>query len=196
MNKQQLGPCITFFPQPATLITARDPQGLQAVMAASWVALASKTPPTIAVALHHQRETYRVLRAGETFVVNAVPVSLAVAADYCGIVSGRDEDKAARAGLTFVPGTKVSSPLIDECPLNLECRFQFDMPLGDYRLVLGEVLEVHAATAALDEQGRLDARRLDPLVFLGGIREYWSLGEKVGDAYRIGLALKSGSDAA
>jgi len=190
MNKRQLGPCVTFFPQPATLISSVDNNGVANVMTASWVSIVSKTPPTVAVALNQQRRTYTQIRETGCFVVNQAPASLALAADYCGIRSGNDVDKFSAAGLTEVPAQRVAAPLVEECPLNLECRYIKEVELGDYRLVLGEIVEVHAVEEAFAVRSNGEVGPFDPLVYLGGIREYWSLGEKQADAYKDGLKLE------
>lgn len=189
MKKRQLGPCITFFPQPTTLVVTLGPEGPN-LMTASWAGIVSKTPPTMGVSLHHNRQTYHNIKTSGAFTVNVVPSSLAVEADFCGLYSGRQEDKMAATGLTLTPGLQGEVPLIAECPLNLECRMSAEVELGDYRLVLGEIMEVHAVEAAFSQGGRIDGAGFDPLVYLGGIKEYWSLGEKVADAYRAGTALK------
>jgi len=41
---------------------------------------------------------------------------------YCGTVSGRTEDKLAACGLTTVPALTVTTPLIEQCTVHLECR--------------------------------------------------------------------------
>ncbi|BCR05328.1 flavin reductase [Desulfuromonas versatilis] len=189
MNKRQLGPCVTFFPQPTTLVSSVDGAGKANLMTASWASIVSKTPPTMAVALNQGRLTYRNIQETGCFVVNMVPASLAVEADYCGLKSGRDEDKIAAAGLNCVPASKVAAPLVAESPLNVECRVSGEVELGEYRLILGEILEIHAAEQAFDAEGRGAAKSFDPLVYLGGIRQYWSLGEKAAEAYRDGVRL-------
>lgn len=191
MDKIQLGPGITFFPQPATWIATVDSGGRPNLMTASWVALVSKTPPTIAVSLHHGRQSYSNLHATGVFSVNVIPAAQAVAGDYCGLVSGRSADKADVAGLAFSAARHIAAPLVVQSPLNLECRVSGESVIGDYRLVLGEVLEIHALASACRD-GRLDPAAIDPLVYLGGVREYWSLGEKVATAYSAGKALLDG----
>ena len=103
MKKKQLGPCVTFFPQPATLICTSDQQDKINLMMASWVGIVSKTPPTIAVSLHHGRQTYANIKAGKVFSVNLVPARLAVAADACGLISGSRADKHQLTGLELSP---------------------------------------------------------------------------------------------
>lgn len=189
MNKLPLGPCITFFPQPTTLISTLGEDGRCNLMTASWAGIVSKTPPTFAVSLHHGRETYANIRRRGEFVVNMVPVELAEEADFCGLKSGRDLDKAAVTGLALEPAQRVAPPLLAASPLCVECRYLQELELGDYRLVVGEILQVHAAVAGVGADGTLNATGFHPLVYLGGIREYWSLGAKVATAYQDGKKL-------
>ncbi len=189
MLKRQLGPCVTFFPQPATLVATQDDDGKVNLMMASWVGIVSKTPPTIAVSLHHGRKTYANIMATGTFSVNLVPTSLAVAADACGLISGQEVDKCQLTGLTTVAAERTGAPLVEDSPLNVECRLVREVELGDYRLVMGEIVEIHAAEAAFDATGKIHAEVFDPLVYLGGIREYRSLGGRVAEAYKSGLEL-------
>jgi len=189
MKKRQLGPCVTFFPQPTTLVGTLDKDDQVNLMTASWAGIVSKTPPTIAISLNKGRKSYQNILARGEFVVNMVPAQLAVEADYCGIRSGYQEDKSAVCGFNFQSSDQVTVPLLVESPLNLECRLVQEVELGDYRLLLGEILQVHAADAAFAKEGSIDTRCFDPLVYLGGIREYWNLGNKQADAYKDGKQL-------
>lgn len=190
LKKQQLGPCVTFFPQPTTMVATVSPDGHANLMTASWAGIVSKTPPTMAVSLNKGRLSYENIRQTGCFSVNVVPSSLAVEADYCGIRSGRDADKEAATGLDLDPAEQIAAPLVRQCPLNVECKVTGEIELGDYRLVLGEILQIHAAEEAFDEEGGIEPMAFDPLVYLGGIRQYWSLGGHIADAYRDGLALE------
>jgi len=189
LKKRQLGACVTFFPQPATLVTTCDEDGKANIMMASWVGIVSKTPPTMAVSLHHNRKTYANIKATGVFSVNAVPSKMAVAADACGLASGHTVNKQELTSLELSPGTLDGVSLVADSPLNVECRFVREVELGDYRLVLGEIAEIHACDEAFDKDGRADAMAFDPLVYLGGLREYWSLGKKEADAYKAGLPM-------
>jgi flavin reductase (DIM6/NTAB) family NADH-FMN oxidoreductase RutF len=188
MDKKTLGPGITFFPQPATWIVSVDSAGTIDVMTASWVSVVSKTPPTLGLSLHHGRQSYANIQQSRAFTVNVIPSSQVVAGDFCGLVSGRDVDKLAATDLTPRAGLHVVAPILAESPLNLECRMTSEVAIGDYRLILAEILEIHIDAAACRDQG-YDAAVIDPLVYLGGIREYWRLGEKAGTAYSVGKAL-------
>src|SRR5690554_6839607 len=97
---RRLGPCITFFPQPTTLVSTVDAEGKPDLMTASWVSVVSKTPPTLAVSLHQGRQSYANIKETGCFTINAVPTPLTAEADFCGLASGRQIDKWERTGLT------------------------------------------------------------------------------------------------
>jgi len=105
-------------------------------------------------------------------------------------VSGRAHDKPAETGLTLAPAAVVSTPIVEECLYNLECRVTHEHAIGDYVLVVGEIVESHAEESILDESGeKVDVTALDPLVYIPGSREYRGLTPKLADAFSIGKSL-------
>ena len=193
MKKRQLGPCVTFFPQPATLVVTGDAEDVNLMMA-SWAGIVSKTPPTMAVSLHKARKTYANIKATRVYSVNVVPSELAVAADACGLASGHKVDKLKLTGLSVAAGELDQVWLLEKSPLNVECHYVGEVELGDYRLVMGEIVQVHAIDDAFDTDGHTDVKSFDPLVYLGGIREYWTLGSTEADAYKAGQELLKKTD--
>jgi flavin reductase (DIM6/NTAB) family NADH-FMN oxidoreductase RutF len=112
-----------------------------------------------------------------------------VEADYCGIVSGaNDPDKAKTCGFTLAPSTKISSPIIAECPMNFECKLYQELDFKGLYLFLGEVVETHIDESILDERGRIITEKLDPLVFLPN-SEYRKIGDFVSKAFSVGRKL-------
>jgi flavin reductase (DIM6/NTAB) family NADH-FMN oxidoreductase RutF len=99
--------------------------------------------------------------------------------DYCGIVSGRDVDKFKATGFTPVPGTRVKTPLIKECPVNMECEVRQILKLGAHDLFLAEIVANHIDEEVLDEKGRLDVNRIKPLAY-NGIQKYMAFAQEVG----------------
>ena len=189
MQKRQLGPCVTFFPQPATLVATTDNFGQTNLMMASWAGIVSKSPPTMAVSLHYNRQTYANIIETEMFSVNVVTPDFIAEADLCGLCSGRHEDKLSLTALKTEAANITGVPLVVDSPLNVECRFSKTIELGDYRLILGEIVEIYVCDSAYNDKGKADAKTFDPLVYLGGLREYWTLGEKCADAYSVGKTL-------
>jgi len=81
--------------------------------------------------------------------------------------------------LTPLPSTYVKAPIIDECPINIECRVISIQEIGDHDLFIGEVLAIHADVDKIDSDGNIDFEKLDLLVYL--TKSYWSLGKKLGN---------------
>jgi flavin reductase (DIM6/NTAB) family NADH-FMN oxidoreductase RutF len=160
-------------------------------LAVAWLNVVSSTPPTIAMGLRRTRHTLELIRSTGEFTVNIPHTSLAAAVDYCGTTVGKSIDKIANAGLTLSPSSVISTPIIEQCPFNLECRVTQEVEVGEYVVVFGEIVESHADERLLrpgTDLVEMDA--LDPLIYCAGVREYRSLGPKVADAYQIGRQIK------
>lgn len=191
--KKRLSAKPWIFPMPAVLVAAEH-EGRRGLITVAWIGIVSGTPATIGMAVRRTRNTLELIEGSGAFTVNIPRVGMEAPVDFCGIVSGRDTDKFAAAGLTAVPGAVVAAPLVAECPFNLECRVVGVQEMGEYRLVMGEIVETHAEEAILSEDGKtIDVGALDPLVYIPGSREYRGLSAKVADAYDVGVPLKERS---
>ncbi|MFH1584279.1 MAG: flavin reductase family protein, partial [Actinomycetota bacterium] len=105
--------------------------------------------------------------------------------DYCGNVSGRDVNKFKKTGLTPLPGKIVKSPLIKECPINLECKVIKDIELGDHNFIVGEVVSKSFDEKILNEKGKPDINKMN--LFSYGSNRYFTIGEVIG---KWGFSLK------
>jgi len=187
--KKLLGPSERLYPMPCPLVVGGTAEEAD-MLAVAWINVVASTPPSIAMGLRRTRRTLELIRKTGEFTVNIPPSSMAAVVDYCGLVSGRAHDKAAEAGLTLVSGSAVGTPIVEECPYNLECRVTHEHEIGEYVLIVGEILESHAEESILDETGeKVDVGALDPLVYIAGSREYRGLTPKLADAFAIGKSL-------
>ncbi len=187
--KKRLGPSDRLYPMPCPLVVGGTAEAAD-TLAVAWIGIAAGTPPSVAMALRDTRHTLSLVREQKEFTVNIPRADQAAAVDFCGITSGRDTDKFAATGLTLTPASVVSTPLIAECPYNMECRVTHEVDIGHYTLVVGEVVETHADADVLDETGeKVDVGLLDPLVYIAGSREYRSLGPVVAEAFSIGRSI-------
>ena len=144
-------------------------------------------PPIVGIAVRKARYSHELISQAGEFTINFPGAGLLKETDLCGCISGRDRDKFAESGLTPVPAQYVKPPLIGECPVNLECRVLSIQEVGDHDLFLGEVLQVHADESVMKESGEIDYAKLDIVCFLdnmSGKAEYWSIGEKLSDAFQ------------
>ncbi len=188
-KKVVLGPQTLVYPMPAFLIGARV-DGRPNFMVAAWGGVANSEPPMVSVAIRHQRYTYRGVKQTGMFSVNVPSATMVRETDYCGIESGAREDKTAACGFTLFYGKLEEPPLIQECPVNLECAVVHELDLGSHVLFIGEVKETHVSEECLSD-GRPDVGKINPLVFATGARqEYYSLGEVIAKAFNVGKAIK------
>lgn len=185
--KKRIGAVERLFPMPCPLVVGGTMEHAD-TLAVAWINIVASTPPTIAMGLRQTRYTLELIRTTGTFTVNIPRASMADIVDFCGLTTGRKTDKFAVAGLTLTPSAVVETPIIEECPYNIECRVVSETPVGAYVLVLGEIVEAHADTDILrDAEGDLiDIETLDPLCYLAGVREYRRLGERVAHAFEAG----------
>ena len=90
------------------------------------------------------------------FAINLPTEQLVRAVDWCGVKSGRDNDKFAACKLHAAPGSVLTDcPILEESPVNLECRVTQVIPLGSHDLFLAEVVACDVDESLLDENGKL-----------------------------------------
>lgn len=97
---------------------------------------------------------------------------------WCGVKSGRDVDKFSAMHLTPSPAAKVGTVLVEESPVNLECKVTQVIPLGSHDLFLAEVVAVDVDERLLDESGKLCLNKANLIVYSHG--DYLALGRKLG----------------
>ena len=114
----------------------------------------------------------------QEFVINLTTSELAYATDYCGVKSGKDTDKIKDMKLKLLPGEKVSAPLIEQSPVNIECKVTKTLRLGTHDMYLAQVVAVHADEAYMDKKGRFSLEQADPIAYSHG--SYYTLGKKLG----------------
>ncbi len=176
------------YPLPALLIGAIV-DGKQNFMAAAWGSIANAEPPMLCVAIRRSRHTRKGLVPGEPFSVNVASTSQAREVDFCGIESGASVDKVSKCGFTVFYGSLDKAPLIEECPLNLECTVAQIVELPTHSLVIADINESHVSEDCLAD-GRIDVSRMDPIVYVTSpARKYAHIGEAVADAFSAGLSL-------
>lgn len=168
----------TVFPCPVVLVTTVDGDGKSNIITLAWTGQACSDPPCVTIAVRPQRYSHELLRASGEFVLNVPGQDLLEATDYCGTVSGRRVDKFSETALTAAPADEVGAPLIEECPVNLECKVRETISLGVHDLFVGEVVAAHADETVLSEQGKVDYGAMRPFCY--NPDEYWSIGEKIG----------------
>jgi flavin reductase (DIM6/NTAB) family NADH-FMN oxidoreductase RutF len=170
LSKQVIKPNTTFYPAALVLITAGGAQ--PNVMTCNRVASCSAEPPRISISIRPSRHTHALIHESGEFVVNLPMAEHAALADYVGVVSGREEDKIASAGLRLAPALRVKTPLLADFPVNIECTVDQTIELDSHSMFIGLVQAIHAEQDLLDANGDVDFERAEGLAYAcGTVRE-------------------------
>ncbi len=175
------------YPQPVLIIASYDENGTPDAMNAAWGGISDDTQISMCLSAGHK--TVKNILKRKAFTVSMADAAHVAACDYVGIVSANDvPDKLEKAGFHTTRSEFVDAPLIDELPMALECRLvSYD---EESCRMVGEIVNVSAEESVLDENGKIDPEKLQPITFDPVNNAYLKLGEKVGNAFRDGLALK------
>lgn len=180
MAKTRLEPDISYFyPFPLVLVSCVDEAGKPNIITIGASSVCSEQPPTVGIAIGVWQYSLGLINATQDFGVNIPTAEQLWQSDYCGSASGRSMNKFEAAGFTPQPAALITSPLIQECPVSMECKLIHTAHLGHHDWLIGEIVAVHADEAVLTSGRRLDHAKTNPLFLFWG--EYWSVGEKLAD---------------
>ena len=182
--KKELGPRNCLYPMPTTLVGALV-DGKPNYVTIAHVGIMD--PGTVSLGMNKAHHTNAGIKKHKTFSVNIPSEEMVVKTDYCGLVSGKDRDKSALFKTFY--GKLKTAPMIEECPVNMECRLVQTVDFPRHDIFIGEVENAFCDESVLTE-GVLDFDKLRPLLFTMGDRGYWSLGRRLADAWSVGKKLK------
>ena len=175
------------YPMPVYIIGTYGADGTPNAMNAAWGGISEETEISICISADHK--TTENILSRNAFTVSMATANYIAACDYVGIVSGSKEpDKFAKAGFHATKTEFVDAPLIDELPMALECEL-ISYDRESCRLV-GRIVNVSADESVLGENGKVDVKKLQPITYDPMNHHYLVLGEKVGQAFHDGVALK------
>lgn len=175
------------YPQPVFIVGTYDEGGRPDAMNAAWGGI--DYDGRINLCLSEGHKTVKNLLSTRAFTVSMGTADQLVACDYVGIVSGNKEpDKFAKAGFHAVKSEFVNAPLIEELPMTVECELVSYDPQTCH--LVGRIVNVSADESILNEKGKIDPAKLRPLIFDPVNMGYLVAGERVGNAFKDGTALK------
>ena len=184
--RKNFGAKTWLYPMPVLIVGTYDENGTPNAMNAAWGGVYDTNQVVVCLADDH-KTTENIKKSG-AFTVSFATAERVIPCDYVGIVSANDEpDKFTKAGFHAVKSEFVDAPVIAELPMTLECKL---IKFNEDGICVGEIINVSAEESILDESGRIDAKKLDPIIYDGVIHAYWSFGEKVGQAFSDGKKIK------
>ena len=177
MSKQVWKPGNLLAPVPPVLVSCGNMEKPNLITIA-WAGTINSDPVRVSISVRPERYSHGLITESGEFVINLPTQKILRAVDWCGVKSGRDVDKFKEMGLTAVPGSAVSAPVLAESPVNLECRVFQTIPLGSHDLFLADVVAVDVDEDLLDEAGRLRLDKAGLAAYVHGT--YYVLGKQLG----------------
>lgn len=179
MARQIWKPGNMLYPLPAVMVSTADQNGNKNIITVAWTGTVCTNPAMLYISVRPERYSYHMIKESGEFVVNLTTEDLAYATDWCGVKSGRDVDKWKELRLTPGKAEKLQyAPVIEESPVNIECKVTEIKELGSHHMILAEVAAVQVNDSYMDENGKFELNATGLLAYSHG--EYLSLGRKLG----------------
>ena len=176
-------------PRPIAFISSIAPDGTNNLAPFSFYMGVSGEPPTVAVAINRKgfrrdkltgeikqpgiaKDSLNNIETTREFVINLVNEEIAEAMNKTSADYPAEMDEFQIAGLTPVPSVVVKAPRVAESPINMECKVQQIVYLGQEGnqtwLVVAEVLRYHIKDDFLNQNGTINLEKLHPVGRLSG----------------------------
>ena len=180
-------------PTPAIIAAAYDESGKVDACTLAFYTPSSHKPPCLTIAINAtaRRKTLKsILRSG-AFTVGYPSIEQVAEADWIGMASGYEHDKIAEVGWTSSKAEKVNAPVINELKLTIECKVVNTVSVGSHTQITGEVVNIQADESIIDERGKYDLAKLNPIIYDEEQFAYRTVGGKTADAFKAGLVYKN-----
>ncbi len=179
MGKQIWKPGNMVYPLPAVMVSVGNQEGQTNILTIAWTGTICTNPAMLYISVRPERYSYSMIKESREFVVNLTTEALAKAADYCGVRSGRDVDKWKEMHLTSGKASELRyAPIIEECPVNIECKVEEIKELGSHHMFIAKVMAVQVSEKYMNETGKFCLNETGLLAYSHG--EYLGVGKSLG----------------
>jgi len=190
MSKIKLGAVPLVYPIPIVLVGATV-DGVANFTEVGDCAVMGIHPALVTISLSATHHTTKGIDNTGVFSINFPSTEMLSLTDYCGMVSGRDVDKSAL--FEILQGEQTDAPLIEDCPVGLECRVLEVVQVKHRRLFIAEVVECyvsHQFVKTVDGKHTVTSlSELDPIIYALDNR-YYGIGHSIGAGYQEGIRHK------
>jgi len=184
-----IGAVNALYPTPTTLVgsTVNDKPNFLTI--AHVGILNHGTPQYLSIGLGKVHYSNAGIIENKTFSICLPSEDLMVKTDYCGLMTGKKTDKAARFDIFY--GELKTAPMISECMVNMELKLHYMLDYKTHDIFVGELVQTYADDSVMKD-GKIEIAKLRPLLFDMSSIQYFSLGEPVGRCWNVGKQLKKG----
>ncbi|HNX65464.1 MAG TPA: flavin reductase family protein [Bacteroidales bacterium] len=186
MGKVNWKPGTMIYPLPAVMVSCGNENDGFNIITVSWTGAICTDPAMCYISVRPERHSYDIIKKNGEYVINLTTRKLAYQTDWCGVRSGAEYDKFKEMGLTPAKASIVGAPLIEESPLNIECKVKEIVELGSHHMFISEVVAIDVNEELIDPKSgvyRLDKANM--ICYSHG--KYYDLGKFIG---RFGFSVK------
>ncbi len=164
-------------PVPPVMVSCGD-LDVSNIITIAWTGIINSDPPKTYISVRPSRFSYDIIKKTGEFVINLTPSRYVREADFCGIYTGKKVDKFEKCKFTKGKASIVSCPIIEECPMNIECKVSDMVELGSHHMFIADIVAINVDDTLLDEDGKLHLNRAKLAAYAHG--EYFELGRSLG----------------
>ena len=162
-------------PRPIAFVSSISTEGIVNLAPFSFFNAMAYDPATIVLGISRsagwkEKDTLANIEATGEFVVNVVVDDIAKAMNSTAAEFPADVDEFEVGGLTAAPSELVRAPRVAESPVNMECRLNQVVAVGDgtkHAIVIGEIVLMHIRDDIINGH-RINHQRLKPVGRLAG----------------------------
>lgn len=164
-------------PRPIAFVSTTDEEGHTNLAPYSFFNAFSSNPPILVFSSNRRvegnttKDTLHNIMSTRECVVNVVNYGIVRQMMVCSVDFPKEVSEFEESGLTPVPASMVKAPLVAESPVNMECRVQDIITLGDQggagHLIILNVLCMHISESVLDENQKIDPHKIDLMGRMG-----------------------------
>lgn len=178
MSKVFWNGSIVLAPVPPVLVTCGTMEKSN-VLTVAWTGVLNTRPPMTYVSIRPERYSYGIIKQTGQFAINLTTSAMCKQVDFCGVKSGKDIDKFKVCNFNLLSANKIDTPIIEECPVALECVVKQTIDLGSHTMFMSEIVGVDIDQKYIDSKGKLNLQQSGLMAYSHG--EYFALGRKLGD---------------
>ena len=190
--KINLKPRSMMYPAPAVVASAFDEDGNPDCCTLAFATMCSHHPPAVMIAINStlKRKTLADILKTNEFCLGFPSIEHVSETDYYGIETGYRENKIEKTNFSYKIAEFVNAPIIEEFKVSLECRVMHISEVGSHTQITGEIVNVQAEESVLDNDGKIIFDKLNPIAYDDVSHSYFKMGDKIADAFKIGLKFK------
>ena len=176
MEKISMKPGTMLAPVPVVMVSCGAKEEEYNIITIAWTGIINSEPPMTYVSIRPSRLSHEIIERNKAFVINICNESLVATTDFCGVRSGRDVNKFKERELTLIQGEEINCPIIEEAPVNLECKVVDTIKYNTHDMFVAEIVKVHVDSNLMDGNGKINMAKADLICYSHG--EYFGLQKK------------------